>query len=538
VAGLAASFGSGAMTNSFEEIVDADCIFVIGSNTTVAHPLVATRIYRAKAKGAKLIVADPREIQLAKFADVYVRQTLGSDVALLNGMMHVIVKNGWHNEEFVKERTEGFEAFAEMIEKFTPEVASEITGIKADDIVRMAEYYAKAKNGSIIYCMGITQHTTGVDNVKSLANLAMLCGHIGRPSTGVNPLRGQNNVQGACDMGGLPNVYPGYQPVTTPEAKAKFEEAWKATLSSSVGLTLTEVMDGLETGRIKALVVLGENPVMSDPDSTHVKHCLKSAELLVVIDIFPTPTTELAHVVLPAVSFAEKDGTFTNSERRVQRVRKAIEPVGDARVDWEILQEISNRLGYPMNFQTPEEVFEEIKKVTPSYAGMSYSRLEGNGLSWPCPTADHPGTVYLHKDRFTRGLGLFHAIDYRAPAEVPDEEYPFWLTTGRVYAHYHTGTMTRRSPHLDDEIRESIMEIHPEDAERLQIREGDKVQVSSRRGEITSRVQLTDRVGKGVVFMPFHFVESAANVLTIKALDPIAKIPEFKVCAVKVAKAA
>lgn len=526
------------MTNSFVELENADCIFIIGSNTSVAHPLVATRIYRAKAKGAKVIVVDPREIPIARFADIYARQRLGSDVALINGMMHVIYKNGWHNQKFIEERTEKFDELVPVIEQSTPERTAATTGVPADTIVAMAEYYAKAESGSIVYCMGITQHTTGVDNVKSLANLSMLCGHIGRPSTGVNPLRGQNNVQGACDMGGLPNVYPGYQAVMVPEIRQKFETAWNARLSPKVGLTLMEMMDGIERGTIRGLVVLGENPVVSDPDAAHVKHALKSAELLMVIDIFPTPTTELAHLVLPGACFAEKDGTFSNSERRAQMVRQAVPPMGESRVDWEIIQEISNRMGYPMSYGCAEEVFDDMKQLTPSYAGMSYARLQGDGLCWPCPNPDHPGTVYLHRDRFSRGLGLFHAIDYRPPAEEPDDEYPFWLTTGRSFPHYHTGSMTRRSAHLDCEMPESIMEIHPEDALAMQIREGDRVQVSSRRGSIRSRVMLTDRIGRGVVFMPFHFAEASANVLTSPALDPIAKIPELKVCAVKLEKPA
>ena len=526
------------MTNSFAEIEDADCIFIIGSNTTVAHPLVATRIYRAKAKGARILVADPREIHMARFADVYVRQRLGTDVALLNGMMHVILENGWHNQAFIDERTEGFEDFRKVVEHFPPERAAEISGVKAEDIVKMAEAYAKAEAGSIIYCMGITQHTTGVDNVKSLANLAMLCGHIGRPSTGVNPLRGQNNVQGACDMGGLPNVYPGYQVVTVDENRKKFEEAWGASLSPKVGLTVTEMVPGLEEGKVKAMVILGENPMVSDPDSGHVKHALEKAEFLMVVDIFPTPTTEMAHLVLPGVCFAEKNGTFSNSERRVQMVRKAVEPPGEARTDWRIFQDIARRMGYPMSYETAEDVFEEIARMTPSYGGMRYERLQGDGLCWPCPAPDHPGTVYLHKDRFARGLGLFHAIDYRPPAETPDDDYPFWLTTGRVHTHYHTGTMTRRSPHLHRETPEAVMEMHPDDASSMGIQEGETVRLSSRRGSILTRVGLTERVDRGLVFMPFHFAESAANVLTNTAHDPIAKIPELKVCAVKLEKAA
>lgn len=526
------------MTNSIKELEDSDCIFIIGSNTTVGHPLVAMRIYRAKAKGAKVIVVDPRRTQIARLADMYVRQRLGSDVALLNGMMHAIYRNGWYNKAFVEERTENFDAFVEVIDKFPPERAAELSGVSAEDIVRMGELYAKAERGSIVYCMGITQHTTGVDNVKTLANLSMLCGHIGRHATGVNPLRGQNNVQGACDMGALPNVYPAYQAVNVAANQEKFEKAWGGPLSPNPGLTIMDMMDGLSSGKVKGLVVMGENPMVSDPDLHHVEHSLKAAEFLMVLDIFPTPTTELAHLVLPCTSFAEKDGTFSNSERRVQLVRKAVEPPGEARVDWEIIQDISNRIGYPMNFGSVEDVFDDMRKVTPSYAGMSYARLQGDGLCWPCPTAEHPGTAFLHKDKFVRGKGFFTPIDFRAPAEEPDEEYPFWFTTGRAYMHYHTGTMTRRSPHLEREMSESIMEINPEDARIFEIAEGDVVRLSSRRGSVVSRAQVTDRVGKGLVFMPFHFAESAANVLTNAALDPIAKIPEYKVCAVRVEKAA
>ena len=536
--GLAAAFGSGAMTNSVAEIEDADCIFVIGSNTTSSHPLVATRIYRAIAKGAKLVVADPRKIQLALKADAFVRQNLGTDVALLNGMMHVILKNNWHDQAFVEERCEGFEEFSKVIENYPPEKVSEITGVSADDIVKIAEYYAKAKAASIVYCMGITQHTTGVDNVKSLANLAMLTGNMGKESTGVNPLRGQNNVQGACDMGGLPNVYSGYQAVNVIDNQTKFENAWGAKLSDQIGLTIPFILSGLTEGKVKALYAVGENPMVSDPDVGHVKKALQKAELLVVQDIFLTPTAELAHVVLPGTSFAEKDGTFTNTERRVQLVRKAIEPVGEARADWEIIQDLSNRFGYEMKYESAEDIMREISSLTPSYGGITYQRLEGDGLAWPCPAKDHPGTKFLHKDKFARGLGLFHAIEYKPPAEVVDDEYPFWLSTGRVHVHYHTGTMTRVSPSLHAEMPEGSLEMHPEDGDRLGVRQGEKVKVASRRGEITARVILTDRVNPGVVFMPFHFAETCANLLTNPAHDPTAKIPEYKVCAVKVEKAA
>jgi len=527
------------MTNPMPEIADADCIFIIGSNTTSSHPLVATRVYRAKEKGAKLIVADPRRIHIADRADVAVRQNLGSDVALLNGMMHVILREGLEDKAFIEERTEGFEEFKKGIEGFTPEKAAEITGIPAEDIETMAELYAKADRASILYCMGITQHTTGVDNVKSLANLAMLTGNVGRESTGVNPLRGQNNVQGACDMGGLPNVFTAYQPVIDSGARDRMSQAWGSDkIPGHVGLTLPEMLSGIEEGTLRAFYVMGENPIISDPDSNHVKKALEKLDFLVVQDIFLTSTAELADVVLPGTSFAEKDGTFTNTERRVMRVRQAVEPVGDSRPDWQIIQEVATRFGYPMEYDSPKAIMDEIAEVTPSYGGITYERLEGPGLQWPCPTADHPGTPFLHKDKFARGKGLFHAIEYKPPAEVVDEDYPLWLTTGRLYPHYHTGTMTRVSPALAAEINEGRLEIHPEDAGRLGLKAGEAITIASRRGQITAKVEITDRIKPGTVFMPFHFVESNVNMLTNPAMDPIAKIPEYKVCAVKVERAA
>jgi predicted molibdopterin-dependent oxidoreductase YjgC len=384
--------------------------------------------------------------------------------------------------------------------------------------------------------MGITQHTTGVDNVKSLANLAMLTGNVGRESTGVNPLRGQNNVQGACDMGGLPNVYPGYQPVSDQAVRQKFEAAWQAKLSDKIGLTLTEMLRGILDGKVKGLVVLGENPLVSDPDSLHVEKALKALDFLLVIDIFLTPTAELADVVLPGISFAEKEGTFTNTERRVQMVRQAIEPRGDAKPDWQIIQELSNRLDYAMDFDSPRAIQEEIARLTPSYGGITYERLQGDGLQWPCPTPEHLGTKFLHQDRFTRGKGLFHAVEYKPPAEVADDDYPFQLTTGRLYVHYHTGTMTRNSPSLDREITECLVEMNPADARALGIANREVVLLESRRGSVSTKVRLTKAVREKVLFMPFHFLESRANILTNPAFDPIAKIPEYKVCAVKVMK--
>jgi len=536
VAGLAAAFGSGAMTNSFAELENAKCLLVIGSNMTEAHPIASKRLCQALANGSKLIVADPRITQLAQLAHLHVRQNLGTDVALINGIMHVIYKNGWHNQAFIEERTENFDDLVRVIEQFAPERTSQITGVAAADIIRIADWYARSETSAIAYVLGITQHTTGTDNVKSLANLAMLCGHVGRPSTGVNPIRGQNNVQGACDMGALPNVFTGYQYVTVPENVKKFEDAWRVRLSSAPGLTLVEQIEAIHQGKVKGLVVFGANPVMSYPNANRVQAALESLEFLLVIDIFPTPTTDLAHVVLPGASFAESEGTFTNSERRVQRVRKAIEPLA-GKADWEIIQELSTRMGYPMHYQSSEEIFNEMASLTPPYGGMSYARLEEKGLCWPCPTADHPGTPYLHKDRFSRGRGMFHGIDFRPPAETPDADYPFWLTTGTIFSQFLTGTMSRRSPSLHHENPEVFIQIHPKDAKRLNIDEREEVNVSSRRGSLMARAWVTGRVRPGVVFIPMHFLENAANRLTNAALDPVTKTPEYKVCAVNIQKA-
>lgn len=525
------------MTNSMAEIEDADCIFIIGSNTTSSHPLVATRVYRAKEKGATVIVADPRKIQIATMADIAVRQNLGSDVALLNGMMHVILENGWQDQAFVQERTEGFEAFQDTIQNFSLDQAAQISGVDADTIRAMAKAYAQADKATILYCMGITQHVTGVDNVKSLANLAMLTGNLGRPSTGVNPLRGQNNVQGACDMGGLPNVFPAYQAVTSQDAQEKMHTAWGGVkIPGSVGLALPEMLTGAEEGSVKAFFVLGENPIMSDPDSEHVKKAMQKLDFLVVQDIFLTETAQMADVVLPGASFAEKDGTFTNTERRVMRVRQAIEPVGQSRPDWMILRDLATSYGFPMDYASPAQIMDEIATVAPSYGGISYQRLEGPGLQWPCPTADHPGTPILHQGQFARGKGVFHPIEYRPPAESVNDEYPVWLTTGRLFAQYHTGSMTRNSPALEAENPEGFLEVHPLDADRLSIAQGERIAVISRRGRIQIRTMVTDNIRPGTVFMPFHFIESCANVLTNPAMDPIAKIPEYKVCAVNLEK--
>lgn len=523
------------MTNSIDEIENSDCILVIGSNTTETHPLISTRIIKAKEKGAKLIVVDPRKIQLSYLADISVSQKPGTDVALLNGIMNFIITQGWEKKEYIQSRTEGFDEFKKVILNYDLKKVTSITGVAEEDIKKIAEYFACSGKSSIIYAMGITQHITGVENVKSLANLAMLCGMVGIEGGGVNPLRGQNNVQGACDMGGLPNVYPGYQAVGDENIAKKFEERWKRPLSRKPGLTLMEMFKAIEEGKIMAMYIVGENPLLSDPNISHVELALKSLKFLVVQDIFFTETAQYANVILPSVSFAEKDGTFTNTERMVQRVRKAIEPFGESKPDWEIICELANKMGYPMNYSNPSEIMKEIAELTPSYAGITYERLEGKGLQWPCLTQEHPGTKFLHKDKFTRGLGLFTPIEYNPPSEITDSEFPFILTTGRTFVHYHTGTMTRISPSLFEEQEKGYIEINPVDAEKLGIKE-EIVKVISRRGTIEILAKITDRVKSGEVFIPFHFAEAAANKLTNDAFDPIAKIPEYKVCAVKIEK--
>jgi formate dehydrogenase alpha subunit len=538
VAGLAAAFGSGAMTNSIAEIEEAGCIFVIGSNTTACHPLIARRIYRAKEKGAKVIVADPRNIQLNRVADLAVQQRLGSDVAFLNGMMHIIIRNGWQAQAYIDERTEGFEDLKSTVESYTPQPVTAITGVSPADLERMAELYATNHPAALLYAMGITQHTTGVDNVKSCCNLALLCGNVGVAGGGVNPLRGQNNVQGACDMGGLPNVFTGYQPVNDPQALDKFSRAWGKDLSDKPGMTITDMVPAMLEGRLKALYVIGENPKLSDPDWNHLHHALQKLDLLVVQEIFLSETAQVADVVLPAASVAEKDGTFTNTERRCMRIHKAIEPVGNALPDWQIIARLSCAMGYKMDYATTEEIFDEMTALTPkSYAGMTYERLGLDGLQWPCPDNGHPGTPFLHKDQFTRGVGKFHAVEYKDPAEMPDQEYPYFLTTGRMFAHYHTGTMTRISPHLDVEQTTGYVSIHPDDAQRLAVGEGDILILSSRRGKMEAPARVTASVNPGMLFLPIHFGENPTNVLTnAEAFDPLAKIPEFKVSAVNIEK--
>jgi formate dehydrogenase alpha subunit len=533
VTGLTRAFGSGAMTNSQEDLEEADAFLVIGSNTTEQHPLLARRIIRAVKRGAKLIVADPRTIPLTEYATLHLEHRPGTDIALLNAMMNAIIAEGLQDENFIEKRTEGYEALREHVKSYTPEYAAGITGVPAGKIREAAHIYASSERAAILFSMGITQHITGVNNVLSTANLAMLTGNIGRPGTGVNPLRGQNNVQGACDVGALPDLLPGYARVADTDARRRVGEAWGIEVPDAPGLTLTEKVNGAGD-KVKVMYVMGENPLMSDPDTHHVEEQLAKLDFLVVSELFMSETAQVADVVLPAASFAEKDGTFTATDRRVQLSHKAVEPVGEAKPDWLILSQLSTRLGYPMWYTHPSEVMDEIAGVTPIYAGVSFRRLGEEGLRWPVPSADHPGTPILHVKKFNRGLGRFHVVEHRPPAEETDAEYPLILTTGRVLFHWHTGTMTRRSPTLTDQINEAFVEINEADAERLGVHYNDLVRVTSRRGEITLRARVISGIKEGVVFIPFHFSEAPANVLTNNAVDAESKIPEFKVCAVKV----
>ena len=537
MAGLATSFGSGAMTNSIHEIGDAECILAIGTNTTEAHPVIGLEPVRAAKNGKKLIIANPREIKLNKYATMWLRQNPGTDVALVMGMAKVIVDEGLMDTEFIASRCENFEAFKESLKAFDLDTVSKITGVPAGDIAMAARMYATNRPATILYAMGITQHSHGTDNVLAIANLAMLTGNIGKPSTGVNPLRGQNNVQGACDMGALPNVYSGYQSVTDPNVKKKFEEAWGSTLNGSAGLTLPDIFDAIDNGQIKAVYVIGENPVLTDPDSTRIIGALKKLELLVAQDIFLNETGQLAHVVLPAASFAEKDGTFTNTERRVQRVRKIVNNIGDSKPDWWITSQIARRMGGKgFDYESADEIMTEIARLTPSYGGISFERLEQGSLQWPCPTKEHPGTPILHKEIFSRGKGKFMPLEYKPPKEIPDDQFPMVLTTKRSLYQYHTGTMTHKAAGLNALLGEGFVEVNPLDAGTLSLKDGDMVRVISRRGEIEAKVKVGGTTPPGVVSMDFHFAETPTNVITNPAHDPVSKIPEFKVAAVRVEK--
>ncbi|MBN1451871.1 MAG: molybdopterin-dependent oxidoreductase [Anaerolineales bacterium] len=546
------------MSNSMDDVAQkAETFFVIGSNTTEQHPVFGTMLRRAvRFRGAKLIVADPRRIDLCDFATLHLQHKPGSDIALLNGLMYIILDKGWEAKDFIAERTENLDEFKATIMDYPPTRVSEITGVPVNQLYEAAELMAASKPMAVMWAMGITQHISGVRNVMTLANLQMLLGNMGVPGGGVNPLRGQNNVQGACDMGGLPNVYPAYQPVTSEEAQKKFKEAWGRTSSTKVGLTVTEMVPGILEDKIYALYILGEDPVMSDPDTSHIRECLEKLDFLVLQEIFPSETAAYADVLLPGVSFAEKTGTFTNTERRVQMVHQAIEPLGDAKPDWWIIAELAKRIlartpdSQPLNgpfagwnYPDTSAIMDEINALTPSYGGITHARLDaGERLQWPCPDAEHQGTPVLHIGKFARGLGKFMPIDNVPPAEEPSDDYPMVMSTGRVLYHWHGGQMTRRSKGIMQVYGEALIEVNPDDADKMGINPSmnsgqvgkDRVRVTSRRGSIEAQAWVTDRVPPGMVYANFHFPEASANELTQAVLDPVAKIPEYKVTAVKV----
>lgn len=538
------------MSNSMDDVAEqSKLLFIIGSNTTEQHPVFGARLRQAVLqRGAKLIVADPRRIDITEFASLHLRQKPGTDIALLNGLMYLILENGWEDKAFIEERCENFDEFKATVIQYPPEKASEITGIPLEQLRQAAQMMGQNHPMAVMWAMGITQHIVGVRNVMDLANLQMLLGNMGKPGGGVNPLRGQNNVQGACDMGGLPNVYPGYQPVINKDVVKKFEAAWGSAPAPRVGLTVTEMIPGIPEGKIHALYVLGEDPVTSDPDSAHIRHCLKEIDLFVLQEIFPSETSAYADILLPGVTFAEKTGTFTNTERRVQMVHKAIEPIGEARDDWAITAELAKRIlalggrelltDAPLkgwDYANSEEILAEVSKMTPSYAGISHARLNnGERLQWPVPTPEHPGTPILHTKAFARGKGKFMPIDFVPPPELPSDEYPFILSTGRVLYHWHGGTMTRRAQGIMDVYGHPLVELNPDDAVKMDVIDNKILRITSRRGMIEARAWVTDRVPPGMVYANFHFPDASANELTLAALDPVAKIPSYKVCAVKV----
>jgi formate dehydrogenase major subunit len=527
------------MTNSVAEVVDADVIFLIGSNPTEAHPVMGTQIRQARKRGAKLIVADPRVIDLAKEAAVHLQLTPGTNIALLNGMMHTIITEGLMDKDYVENQTEGFDALWDVVKDYTPEKAGEICGIDPEDLKAAARLYASGRRAPIYYCLGVTEHSSGTAGVMSISNLALLCGNVGKYAAGVNPLRGQNNVQGACDMGAIPAMYSGYQKVADPEVRAKFSQAWGVEMSETTGLTSIEAMNGAVRGDVRGIYIMGENPMLSDPNIAHVEQSLKNLDFLVVQDIFLTETAELADVVLPASCFAEKEGTFTNTERRVQRVRKAVEGPGESREDWAILAEVMRRLGFDPGFGSASEIMDEIARLTPSFGGISHKRLEQEQVQWPCPSSDHPGTPILHVGKFSRGeRAMFRPWPYIPAGELPDDEYPMLLSTGRLLYHYNTPTMTGKNEELMEIEGRSFIEINPADADKLGVEQGGRMKVASRRGEIETEARVTERVPEGVLFMPFHFADGPANALTSSVVDPISDTPEYKVCAVKIKRIA
>ena len=539
VAGLSMTLGSGAMTNPIADITQKpDVIMLVGSNPEEAHPVVGMQIRQAVQRGCKIIVVDPRDIDLAKHADVHLKLRPGTNVAFANGMMHVIIEEGLQDMKFIEERTEGYEKIKEIVKDYTPEKVGEICHIDPDDLRKAARMYAKADKAPIIYCLGVTEHSTGTEGVMSMSNMALLVGKLGREGCGVNPLRGQNNVQGACDMGALPGDFPGYQKVANPDVIAKFEKAWGKKLNPNPGLHATDVWPAAIRGEMKGLYIFGEDPIVTDPDTAHIIKALESLDFVVMNELFMTETAQYADVILPGVSYAEKEGTFTNTERRVQRVRKAVTIPGEARLDTDIFIDIMNRMGYPQPHLTAAQIMDEIASVTPSFGGISHARLDaGETLQWPCPSKDHPGTPILHVGKFTRGLGWFYPAEYVPSAELPDEDYPIILMTGRILYHYTTRAMTGKTPGLMEIEGKSFIEMNYKDADAIGVKTGDKVKISSRRGQIVSTARVGRKVSQGETWMPFHFPDGNANWLTNAALDKYARIPEYKVCAVKIEKA-
>jgi len=537
VAALMECIGSGSVSNPVVDVAEAEVCIVIGSNAAENHPVAATFIKQAARRGTTLIVIDPRRPLLARHAHHYVRFKPGTDVALLNGLMHVVLREGLQDDAFIAARTEGFEKLRETVKRYPPEVVERITGVPAATIELIARLYGRTRRGLIFWGMGISQHTTGTDNARALISLCLLTGNIGRPGTGLHPLRGQNNVQGASDVGLIPMVYTGYQPVDDAAVRQKFEQAWGVPLDPQKGLTVVEIMAAALAGDIRGMLMMGENPFLSDPNMNKVRKCLSALEFLAVQDIFLTETAEFADVILPASSHAEKSGTYTNTDRWVQLAEKATEPPGQAREDWRILVDLAGRMGYPMPYESPEDVWREIAALTPPFAGITHERLRREPLVWPCEDLEGTGEVVLFTATFPRGKGKFSPADFAPPQELPNAEYPYVLNTGRMLEHWHTGTMTRRAKALDQIAPAPFVELHPEDAADLSIRDGDAVRVSSRRGSVIAPARVTPNVSKGSCFMPFHFREAAANLLTIDALDPTAKIPEYKYCAVRLERA-
>jgi formate dehydrogenase alpha subunit len=537
VASLAISFGSGAMTNSIADIVESDVILMIGSNADTGHPTIGLRLHQAIDNGTKLIVVDPRGTGFARKADHWVSVVPGSDVALLNGMMRVIIEEDIYDHEFVEKRTENYEELLIVTEKYTPEYVNEITGVSEEQLRDISRLYASpGKKCAIFYGMGLAHHATGTDNVKCVANLAMLCGKMGTPGGGVNPLRGQNNVQGACDMGALFNTLPGYAGLSNDDIFDRYEEMWGVKLPRRPGKAATEVWDAIHEGEISSLYIMGEDPVLADPNAHHAVEALEKLDFLVVQDIFMTDTAKMADVVLPAACFAEKDGTFTSTERRVQRVRKAVEPPGIAKPDWQIFCDLSKKMGYEMDYESAADIFAEAASLAPQYKGITYSRIEETGLQWPVPNKSHPGTTVMHVGKFTQGLGLFIPEDYTSPKEVPDSEYPMLFTTGRHYAQYNFGSMTRKTEGIEKICPEALAEINPLDADRLQLEDGDRIKITSRRGNVKTKITVTDNSQVGTVFIPYHFAEVPVNQLTLNSLDRLSRSPQYKICSVKVEK--